>query len=99
VAFSHSRAIPDKPFVANLLYAPHGNATHSTADNQDPTNHLTYNNYECLSDVVPAPELVGVSGGNVFANNDVIIDDITNTGNLLPPGSSSRCFGIYILRR
>ena len=39
-----------------------------------------------MSDVVPAAELVDVSGGNLSTNDVVIIDDMANIGNLLPHG-------------
>ena len=39
-----------------------------------------------MSDVIPVLELVDVSGENLFTNNIVIIGDMANIGNLLPPG-------------
>ena len=55
----NSRAIPDKTYILTLC-APHANPTHSTADGQHPTNPSTSQNYECVSDVVLAPELVDI---------------------------------------
>ena len=45
---------------------------------------LISQHYKCVSDVVPTPELVDVSGGNLSTNNVVIIEYMTNTVNLLP---------------
>ena len=91
------RAIPDKAYTPNLLYAPHVNPTHSTADDQDLTNPLTSQNYECVSDVVPAPELVDVSGGNLSTNNVVIIGYMANIVNLLPPGMALTALELIFL--
>jgi len=64
--------------MLNLLYASHANRSHSTSDNQDPTNPLTSKHYESVKDLILAPELVDVSGRNLSTNNDAIIDDIKN---------------------
>ena len=71
--------------MPNPYYAPHANPTHSTADEHVPTNRLNCQNYKCVSDVVPAPELVDVSGGNLSTNNFVLIEYMINIRNMLPP--------------
>jgi len=50
-----------------------------------------------VSDVVSAPQLVDVSGRNLSTNsNNIVIIDMTNIENLLPPWLALAAFGFTL---